>query len=226
MPSTRELPMFPLGTVLFPGMPLRLHVFESRYRALVRDALAAGGEFGVVLIERGSEVGGGDTRFGVGTIARLADVAVLPDGRSLLLAMGTTRFRVGRWLPDRPYPYAEIDDLPDSPESGTATVLDATTSDTATIHTATIDTDAIERARRSLERVLALGAALGDHPAVAVPPTADSALAAFVLAGSAPLGPLDQQRVLEAGDPVARLTLVHVLLDECAEVLDHRLRGA
>jgi Lon protease-like protein len=213
--------MFPLGTVLFPGMPLRLHVFEPRYRALVRDALAAGGEFGVVLIERGSEVGGGDTRFGVGTIARLADVAVLPDGRSLLLAMGTTRFRVSRWLPDRPYPYAEIDDLPDSPESVTATVLD-----TATIDTATIDTAAIERARRSLERVLALGAALGDHPAVAVPPTADSALAAFVLAGSAPLGPLDQQRVLEAGDPVARLTLVHVLLDECAEVLDHRLRGA
>ena len=57
--------MFPLGTVLFPTLILPLHVFEPRYRALVENCLAAPQpEFGVVLIERGSEVGGDDVRFG------------------------------------------------------------------------------------------------------------------------------------------------------------------
>ena len=62
---TRRLPMFPLGTVLFPYAVLPLHVFEPRYRALTEHCLAGDGCFGVVLIERGSEVGGGDTRFAV-----------------------------------------------------------------------------------------------------------------------------------------------------------------
>ena len=73
--------MFPLGTVLFPGAVLPLHVFEPRYRALVRDCLAGDREFGVVLIERGSEVGGGDVRVEVGTVARIVQVAEPPDGR-------------------------------------------------------------------------------------------------------------------------------------------------
>ena len=72
------MPMFPLGTVLFPHMGLPLHVFEARYQALTRDCLDGNGEFGVVLIERGSEVGGGDTRFGVGTVALIAEAAELP----------------------------------------------------------------------------------------------------------------------------------------------------
>ena len=58
--------MFPLGTVLFPHAPLPLHIFEPRYRALVQECIDGDGEFGVVLIERGFEVGGGDTRFGTG----------------------------------------------------------------------------------------------------------------------------------------------------------------
>ena len=60
------LPMFPLGTVLLPGAPLPLQVFEPRYRGLTHDCLAGVPEFGVVLIERGSEVGGGDVRTNVG----------------------------------------------------------------------------------------------------------------------------------------------------------------
>src|SRR6478672_4324189 len=80
MPA-RRLPMFPLGTVLLPFAHLPLHIFEPRYRALVKDCLAGDGEFGVVLIERGHEVGGGDVRFGVGTVARIVQTAELPDGR-------------------------------------------------------------------------------------------------------------------------------------------------
>ncbi|MEY3360946.1 MAG: hypothetical protein RL531_665, partial [Actinomycetota bacterium] len=82
------LPMFPLGTALLPGAMLPLHVFEERYRALVEHCLARDGEFGVVLIERGSEVGGGDRRFAVGTLARIVEAGRFPDGRYALVATG------------------------------------------------------------------------------------------------------------------------------------------
>ena len=89
-------PMFPLGSVLVPGMILPLHVFEPRYRALVRDCTAGDGEFGVVLIERGSEVGGGDARTDVGTMARIVQADELPDGRFAVGAVGMRRIRVDR----------------------------------------------------------------------------------------------------------------------------------
>ena len=63
----RLLPMFPLGTVLFPHALLPLRVFEPRYRTMTAHVMRGDAEFGVVLIERGSEVGGGDIRFDVGT---------------------------------------------------------------------------------------------------------------------------------------------------------------
>ncbi|MGH9021739.1 MAG: LON peptidase substrate-binding domain-containing protein, partial [Acidimicrobiia bacterium] len=99
-----RIPMFPLGTVLVPFAHLPLHVFEPRYLALARDCLAGDQEFGVVLIERGSEVGGGDVRFSIGTVARITQASLLPDGRFLLDTVGTRRVRVDAWLGDDPYP--------------------------------------------------------------------------------------------------------------------------
>ena len=84
---TETLAMFPLHTVLFPGVAIPLHVFEPRYRALTRDCLDGDRRFGVVLIERGSEVGGGDVRSMVGTVARIAEAAELPDGRWFLMTV-------------------------------------------------------------------------------------------------------------------------------------------
>ena len=109
--ATRELAMFPLGSVLFPGMPLPLRVFEPRYVSLLSSVLSeTEHEFGVVLIERGSEVGGGDVRFGVGTVARI--VSVEQDaGLIVLLATGGARFEVVRWLQDDPFPRAEVREL-------------------------------------------------------------------------------------------------------------------
>ncbi len=104
--------MFPLSTVLFPGAGLPLHVFEARYRSLMADCLEGGGEFGVVLIARGSEVGGGDQRVDVGTVARIDQVAELEDGRMLVIARGDRRVRVDRWLADEPYPRAVVEELP------------------------------------------------------------------------------------------------------------------
>ena len=98
-----------------PYAPLPLHVFEPRYRALVEACLEGEPEFGVVLIERGSEVGGGDTRFDVATVARILQVGRADDGRYVLGTVGTRRLRVVRWLDDAPYPRAEVEAFDDPP---------------------------------------------------------------------------------------------------------------
>jgi Lon protease-like protein len=108
-----ELPIFPLGSVLFPAMPLPLRVFEARYLQMLRDVFVEEpAEFGVVLIERGHEVGGGDQRFSVGTIARVVEVGA-GDGFVSVMTHGGRRFEVVEWLDDDPYPRARVRLLPE-----------------------------------------------------------------------------------------------------------------
>ena len=100
--------MFPLGSVLFPAMPLQLRVFEERYLVMLSELVRTeDARFGVVLIERGFEVGGGEQRFGVGTAAEIVQVAA-EQGVVGLAAQGGARFEVVEWLPDEPYPKAEV----------------------------------------------------------------------------------------------------------------------
>ena len=102
------LSMFPLGAVLFPAMPLHLRVFEERYLVMLSELVRSEEpRFGVVLIERGVEVGGGEQRFGVGTAAEIVQVAA-EHGVVGLTAQGGARFEVVEWLPDDPYPRAEV----------------------------------------------------------------------------------------------------------------------
>lgn len=104
------LPMFPLGTALLPGDHLPL-AFEPRYQQLVHDCMAApdGPRFGVVLIARGHEVGGGDIRHDVGTVARIVVDTELGGGHHRLECLAEERIRILRWLPDDPYPRAEVE---------------------------------------------------------------------------------------------------------------------
>jgi ATP-dependent Lon protease len=106
-----ELPLFPLNSVLCPGIALPLHIFEERYRALVRHCLETKSPFGVVLIKQGREVGLGAISFtGIGTIAEIRDAGTYEDGRYDLLVVGTRRFEVRRVLSGkRPYLVAEVD---------------------------------------------------------------------------------------------------------------------
>jgi Lon protease-like protein len=110
-----------LRTVLFPHMPLSLHVFEERYREMMRDCLDAGTSFGVVGIRSGGEVGGAAQRHDVGTLARIVHVQRLDDGRMSLLITGATRFRILRDVPGKAYAQGEVqyldeDDSPAAPE--------------------------------------------------------------------------------------------------------------
>ncbi len=204
-----KLAMFPLGSVLFPTMVLPLHVFEERYRALARDCLAGDREFGVVLIERGSEVGGGDVRTAVGTVARIVEAEEYPDGRFGLVAVGVRRIVVDEWLPDDPYPRADVHDWPDA---------DATDPGAASA--------ALAAMLGPFRRSVALKAELGES---SVPATIeldeDPGLASFQAAAVGPLGPLDQRRVLATDGALPRLELLRTLFAEEAEVLEARLSG-
>ncbi len=107
-------PMFPLGTVLFPHMPLDLRIFEPRYLKLLGDLLEeeTKPEFGVVLIERGQEVGGEDQRFSFGTLARINQVSA-NEQFYFIETVGTERFKVVDWDSEEPYPQAKLERLPD-----------------------------------------------------------------------------------------------------------------
>lgn len=118
-------PMFPLGSVLFPFVPIPLRVFEPRYLRMVGQLLDEDEpEFGVVLIERGSEAGGGDQRASVGTMARLVSAAAGADDL-VILGIGTRRFTVERWVGEDPYPQAELSMLPELEWSETLAPLRA-----------------------------------------------------------------------------------------------------
>lgn len=110
--SVVELALFPLNTVLFPGQVLPLHIFEERYRLMIRRCLAEDLPFGVVLIKRGPEVGGTAEPDVVGTSARVIQSSQLPDGGFNIMAVGVERFRIRRLLHDQPYLRGEVEALP------------------------------------------------------------------------------------------------------------------
>jgi Lon protease-like protein len=200
-------PMFPLGSVLLPGMVLPLHVFEDRYRALVRDCLAGDRAFGVTLIERGSEVGGGDVRAMAGTLAEIVRAEEYDDGRWGVVAVGTRRVRVVEWLPDDPYPRAVVEEWPDAPIADEAAAL--------------------ERYREqvsALRRVLAMAVELGVDTDPLVEMTDDPALGSYQLAVLAPFGALDRQLLLTTAGPEERLARCAGLLADQAVLLEAQLR--
>ncbi|MFP3853072.1 MAG: LON peptidase substrate-binding domain-containing protein, partial [Anaerolineales bacterium] len=108
-----ELPLFPLQSVLFPGMPLRLHIFESRYKELIQRCLDDQLPFGVVLIAKGQEtLGPLPEPHDIGTTAQISYLEPLGDGRSNLLAIGGERFRIIEILGGHPYLTARVEYLP------------------------------------------------------------------------------------------------------------------
>jgi Lon protease-like protein len=107
-----ELSLFPLNTVLFPGQVLPLHIFEDRYRLMIRRCLAEDTSFGVVLIKEGHEVGETAEPHLVGTMARIVESSHLPDGTMNILTVGTERFRIRHLLYDQPYLRGEVEFYP------------------------------------------------------------------------------------------------------------------
>jgi Lon protease-like protein len=190
--------MFPLGSVLFPHMPLRLRVFEERYLLMLADLVKAErARFGVVLIERGQEVGGGEQRFGIGTLAEIIQLGA-QEGFVGLVARGSRRFVVDRWLDDAPHPGAEVTELPDLEWDPALAGLRAET-------------------ERLVRRTLALASEFAEDVWPAdVEMADDPAAAAWQLAAIAPVNPLDQLELLRATSFAQLLTRVAELTAEAA----------
>ncbi|WP_425569839.1 LON peptidase substrate-binding domain-containing protein [Rhodococcus olei] len=199
------LPMFPLGTALLPGETLPLQVFEPRYLTMVDHCTATPDRmrFGVVLIARGHEVGGGDERTDVGTVARIVSGRPVAGGRVLLGCVGEARLRVDDWLPDDPYPRARVRPWPDEYSHPDA-------ADVATL------TDRVGE----LTDLAAAFARTRGMPPPRFPDweslPGDAGARAFALAAALPLGAIDRLRVLSAPGPAER---VPALADALADVV-------
>jgi Lon protease-like protein len=199
--------MFPLSTVLFPLAGLPLHVFEPRYRALMSDCLDHDGTFGVVLIARGSEVGGGDQRHDVGTVACIDQMAELDDGRMLVVARGVHRVRVDRWLADAPYPLAVVEDFPVSGDDGSGPALAA--------------------GEAAVRRLRSLVSELGEVPALPhdLVLAGDDQEVAWQLCELAPLNLVDRQHLLACAGLGAQLDLLAQLCDAMTDDVVALLAG-
>ena len=104
-----ELPLFPLNTVLFPGMQLKLHIFEERYKLMMNECIAAEQPFGVVLIKSGQEAHGPTAvPHKIGCSAKIAQVQRLPYSRLNILTIGERRFRIQSIIHSEPYLLADV----------------------------------------------------------------------------------------------------------------------
>ena len=205
--SDRTIPMFPLSLVLFPGQILPLHIFEDRYRTMVEEIIDKDREFGVVLIERGSEIGGGDTRKSVGTLAEIIESEKSNDGRWLLITKGTKRIETSRWLEDSPYPRAEVSFL-DEEEFRSC------------------DTEDWHKSVTHMRRVLALLAELGDDVApISINISEDPSVGSFQMSSILPITSFDSQKLLEVDSVSKRCTLLKKFLVNLEETATSRLFG-
>ena len=203
------MPMFPLGSVLLPGGVLPLHVFEPRYRQMVIDCLQGDGtpEFGQALITHGSEAGGGDERAMIGTAAQMVQIEALDEERYAIVAVGIRRITINAWLPDDPYPLADVDDYPDVDPDSTDLAVD------------------VAATHGRVRAALALAQELGDVN-VEMDDTEiadDFLVATYHLSSLAPIGPADRYRLLAAPGPRERLDVLDSVLDDVESMLKFRL---
>jgi len=176
--SVAALAMFPLNSVLFPYMPLRLRVFEERYLIMLAELLRSDeARFGVVLIERGREVGGGEQCFSVGTIAEITQLGA-QEGFVGLIAQGSRRFEVTEWLEDAPHPCADVREIAEPEWDNGLWQLR-------------------ERTEQLVRRTLAVASEFAENVWPSdVELSANPAAAAWQLAAIAPLNALDQLALL------------------------------
>ena len=205
------VPMFPLQVAMLPGEELPLRIFEQRYAAMVSDCLAMDDPaFGVVLIEAGREVGGGDMRSDVGALARIAECADFGDGRYRLRCVMGERIRVVEWQPDNPYPRAAIEPWPDQP--GDPVDIDAIR-------------DVEDRMVALFERIAAArGAEVSGRDIVAgADASGDIGMWLYTLTSRLPMGQADRYAVLAAPTPAKRLAVLSDAVETVTAMVEFQL---
>ncbi|MBZ5733365.1 LON peptidase substrate-binding domain-containing protein [Nocardioides sp. TRM66260-LWL] len=192
-----RLPMFPLNSVLFPGMTIPLHVFEERYRALVRHLLSLDDPidrvFGSVGIREGYEVGdhGGQSVYRTGVRVRMTEVEEHPDGTYSIVGVGLDRISIEHVDPTGDFPVADAQELPEATEQ--------------------VSPEVLEQARATFTAYRVAMADLAGDPFAGTLPQ-DPELLSWALSACAPLPMSERQSLLEAEDAGDRLSLVTRLL--------------
>jgi Lon protease-like protein len=204
--------MFPLEVAMLPGEELPLRIFEPRYSALVQDCMATDDPaFGVVLITAGREVGGGDERSDIGTMAHITERADLGAGRYRLRCVMAERIRVLEWQPDNPYPRAVVEAWPDEPGG--------------------VDVDAIRAVEANImalfERIAAARGAHIDPRDIVVGADAsgDAAMWLYALTSRVPMGQADRYAVLAAPSVSARLDALRDAVETVTAMVEFQLSG-
>jgi len=200
-----EVPLFPLGSVLFPHMPMSLHIFEERYRVMMRDCRAASTTFGIVAIRDGHEVGTGAVPYEVGTLAQLDEIEELRDGRFNLRVVGASRFHIDALSRDRPYLMGTVHYLQDSP---------AAVDDVERLATA------VTIAFRGYATQLR-GMGQADAGDLGLP--SDPELLSYLVAAALQVETAQRQRLLEIDDTAERLAACLRLLRREAALLERML---
>jgi uncharacterized protein len=213
MATAVPMAMFPLQSALLPDEDLPMQIFEPRYVALVRDCMSDDDpRFGVVLISQGREVGGGDVRCDVGTVARITECVELADaGRFVLRCRTGERIRVCDWLPDDPYPQAIVQAWPDEPG-------------------APVTADQLEELE---DRVMALFERIAAARDISLPDRAvilgtdagavDPGTRLYTVASRVPIGAADRYSVLAAPSAAERLAALSEAVDSVAAVVEFQL---
>ncbi len=200
-----EIPLFELGVVLFPHMPLSLHVFEERYRAMLRHCEERGTSFGVVAIREGVEVGGGAVAYDTGTLAQIRRLEKLPDGRANLLVSGASRFRVLRRIAGHPFPAGEVEYIAD--EAGDAQESRRLAAEVR---------DSFLRYAATLQQLAGQAASVEELPD-------DPELLGYLTAAALQVETAHKQRLLEAPSAAQRLRTCMELLRREEALLDRSL---
>ena len=197
-----QIPLFPLKAVLFPHMPMALHIFEDRYRRMMHDCLDQGTTFGVIAIREGREIGPSAEPYEVGTLAQLRAADPLPDGRYNIVIVGASRFHVETLSRELPYLTGSVVYLQDGAASPASTAL------------------AQRLTERFRDYVKVLGALQRDTTRTDVELPDDPELLGYLVAAALQVSVAERQRLLEIDSTddrmrecLAILRREHILLE-------------
>jgi Lon protease-like protein len=196
-----ELPLFPLQTVLYPGLPIPLHIFEDRYRQMFKRVLDGERRFGVVAIVKGRDVDADATYHPVGCMAEVAEVKRHADGRLDVIARGRSRFRIDGVTQAAPYIVAEVSTLPEA--AGEAAEQRSV------------------KAGRLFTRYVATLLQMAGEQAESIDIPDDPVAASYLVAAGLQVDLADKQRLLTLPSAAERLAAEAVLLRRELVLLEH-----
>jgi len=200
----RLLPLFPLPVVLFPGVPLPLHIFEPRYRTMLADCMDGDRRFGILYTPEGTDELALETGH-VGCVAHVESTHALPDGRANIIVTGEERFTLARFVPSaHPYHVGEVREYGDEPDDSPSLG------------------DLAEHVRTTFQRVGTAARTISDDPDPLPSLPEDAALLSFTIASMIDLDASARQQLLVSRSPAERLREVDALLTTAVGALESR----